>query len=32
LPFGWIELIAPFFIIYSLLIFVLIGIRKTMIN
>jgi phosphatidylserine synthase len=32
LPFGWIELIAPFFIIYSLLIFVMIGIRKTMIN
>ena len=32
LPLGWIELIAPFFIIYSLLIFVLIGIRKTMIN
>ena len=32
LPFGWIELIAPFFIIYSLLIFMLIGIRKTMIN
>ena len=32
LPFGCIELIAPFFIIYSLLIFVLIGIRKTMIN
>jgi len=29
LPLGWIELIAPFFIIYSLLIFVLIGIRKT---
>lgn len=32
LPLGWIELIAPFFILYSLLIFVLIGIRKTMIN
>lgn len=32
LPLGWIEFIAPFFIIYSLLIFVLIGIRKTMVN
>ena len=32
LPLGWIELIAPFFIIYSLLIFVLIGIRKTWIR
>ena len=32
LPIGWIELIAPFFIIYSLLIFVLIGIRKTIIR
>lgn len=32
LPVGWIELIAPFFIIYSLLIFVLIGIRKTIIR
>lgn len=32
LPLGWIELIAPFFIIFSLLIFVLIGIRKAMIN
>lgn len=28
LPFGWIEFIIPFFIIYSFLIFVLIGIRK----
>ena len=32
LPLGWIEFIAPFFIIYSLLIFVLIGIRKTWIR
>ena len=32
LPLGWIEFIAPFFIIYSLLIFVLIAIRKTIIN
>ena len=32
LPLGWIEFIAPFFIIYSLLIFVLIGIRKTWIH
>ncbi|WP_264550334.1 CDP-alcohol phosphatidyltransferase family protein [Flavobacterium sp. N2820] len=32
LPIGWIELIAPFFIIYSLLIFVLIGIRKNIIR
>lgn len=32
LPFGWIELIAPFFIIYSLLIFVMIGIRKYFIH
>ena len=32
LPLGWIDYIAPFFILYSLLIFVLIGIRKTMIN
>ena len=31
-PFGWIELIAPFFIIYSMLIFVLIGIRKKFIH
>jgi hypothetical protein len=28
LPLGWIELIVPFFIAYSVLIFVLIGIRK----
>ncbi len=28
LPLGWIEFIVPFFTIYSLLIFVLIGIRK----
>jgi hypothetical protein len=28
LPLGWIEFIVPFFIVYSLLIFVLIGIRK----
>lgn len=28
LPLGWIEMIVPFFIAYSLLIFVLIGIRK----
>ncbi len=32
LPLGWIEFIAPFFIIYSMLIFVLIGIRKTYIH
>ena len=32
LPLGWIEFIAPFFILYSLLIFVLIGIRKTIIK
>ncbi len=32
LPLGWIEFIAPFFIIYSLLILVLIGIRKTTIK
>ena len=32
LPLGLIEFIAPFFIIYSLLIFVLIGIRKTWIR
>ena len=32
LPLGWIDYIAPFFILYSLLIFVLIGIRKNMIN
>ena len=28
LPLGWIEIIIPFFISYSLLIFVLIGIRR----
>lgn len=28
LPLGWIEWIAPFFIVYTLLIFALIGIRK----
>lgn len=28
LPLGWIEIIVPFFISYSLLIFVLIGIRR----
>jgi hypothetical protein len=28
LPLGWIEMIVPFFIVYSVLIFVLIGIRK----
>jgi phosphatidylglycerophosphate synthase len=28
LPLGWIEMIVPFFITYSVLIFVLIGIRK----
>jgi hypothetical protein len=32
LPLGWIEFIIPFFIVYSLLIFVLIGIRKTYIR
>jgi phosphatidylserine synthase len=32
LPLGWIEFIAPFFTIYSLLLFVFIGIRKTIIN
>ena len=29
LPINWIEYIVPFFIVYTLLIFVLIGIRKT---
>ena len=29
LPMNWIEYIVPFFIVYTLLIFVLIGIRKT---
>lgn len=28
LPFGWIEFIVPFFIVYSFLIFIIIGIRK----
>ena len=28
LPLGWIEMIIPFFVAYSILIFVLIGIRK----
>jgi len=28
LPLGWIEMIAPFFVAYSVLIFVLIGVRK----
>ncbi len=28
LPFGWIEFIVPFFIIYTFLIFIIIGIRK----
>ena len=32
LPLGWIEFIVPFFIFYTLLIFVLIGIRKQKIN
>ena len=32
LPLGWIEFIVPFFIIYSLLIIVLIGIRKQLIH
>jgi len=32
LPLGWIEIIIPFFISYSLLIFVLIGIRRIYIN
>ena len=32
LPLGWIELIVPFFIAYTLLIFALIGIRKTYIK
>lgn len=31
LPLGWIEFIAPFFIVYTLLILVLIGIRKKLI-
>ena len=32
LPMKWIEFIIPFFIIYSLLIFILIGIRKTFVK
>ena len=32
LPLGWIEIIVPFFILYSVLIFVLIGIRKVYIK
>lgn len=32
LPLGWIEWIVPFFVIYSILIFVLIGIRKKVIQ
>ena len=32
LPLGWIEFIIPFFIMYTLLIFVLIGIRKQFIH
>jgi hypothetical protein len=32
LPLGWIEMIVPFFIVYSVLIFVLIGIRKVYIK
>lgn len=32
LPLGWIELIVPFFITYTLLIFALIGIRKVFIK
>jgi hypothetical protein len=32
LPLGWIEFIAPFFTFYTLLLFVLIGIRKTTIH
>jgi len=32
LPFGWIEFIVPFFIVYSSIIIVLIGIRKTVIK
>ena len=32
LPLGWIEFIVPFFIVYTLLIFVLIGIRKAYIQ
>ncbi|UPT70154.1 MAG: CDP-alcohol phosphatidyltransferase family protein [Flavobacterium sp. JAD_PAG50586_2] len=32
LPLGWIELIVPFFIAYTLLIFALIGLRKVLIK
>ncbi len=32
LPLGWIELIVPFFIAYTLLIFALVGIRKVFIK
>jgi len=32
LPLGWIEIIIPFFVAYSVLIFVLIGIRKVYIK
>jgi hypothetical protein len=32
LPLGWIEIIVPFFIAYSILIFILIGIRKVYIK
>lgn len=32
LPFGWIEFIAPFFIVYTLFVLVLIGIRKQLIH
>ena len=32
LPLGWIEWIAPFFVVYSFLILVLIGIRKQFIS
>jgi hypothetical protein len=32
LPMGWIENIVPFFIVYTVFIFVLIGIRKKFIS
>jgi hypothetical protein len=32
LPLGWIEWIVPFFAVYSILLFVLIGIRKIWIS
>ena len=32
LPLGWVEFIIPFFIVYSILLFVLIGIRKMYLN